>query len=297
MRLAIVSLALTLTATLIGARAHAQPASPSKQSCAESHAKAQELRLDSKLLEARSELHVCADLACPSALSTDCANWLAEVQQAIPSVVFLVEAETGDTSNVKISVDGQPVTQTADGTAHEFEPGAHLLRFELPDYPAEEQTLVLRQGEKRRVLRVRFEKPRPVDPSPTNEAEGSGVATSGTAPGEATRPVPLTAYIFGGIALAAAGVGTYLGLDAIAEQEDKENACAPNCADADVDQLKTQLLVADAAGAVAVISAGIAAYVFFTRPVVVEEPPASALRHVRISVAPNTLGLALSGAF
>ena len=86
---------LVLAMGTAAASASAQAAAPTKTECSQSHASSQELRLDGKLLEARKQLRTCSDPACPSALQTDCAGWLVDVEQAIPSVDFLFDTAAG----------------------------------------------------------------------------------------------------------------------------------------------------------------------------------------------------------
>jgi hypothetical protein len=112
------------------------------------------------------------------------------------------------------------------------------------------------------------------------------------------RPVPALTYIFGGIALAAAGAGAYLGLDAMSQHKDREeDSCSPVCADEDVEKLKTQLLLADILGGVAIASGTLSAIVFFTRPVVPDERPANGSNSLRRAATPPRLGLAVTGTF
>jgi hypothetical protein len=293
----LVCLVLVLAVGTVAVGARAQAAPPTKAECSASHASSQELRLDGKLVEARGELRTCSDAACPSALQAECAGWLADVQQAIPSVEFLFETAPGERLKPKVVLDGQALAGVEQGGPFELNPGAHVFRFELEGHPAQEQTLVIRQGEKRRVLRVQFQEPMPVAPpvsskpvpvAPPQAADGSSVSS---------RPIPIASYLFGGVALVAAGAGAYLGLDAISRHGEKEDTCAPNCPDRDVDELKTQLLLADIAGGVALVSAGVAVYSYLNRPVVTAEKPPSGSVPLSVLVAPNTVAVRLSGAF
>jgi hypothetical protein len=299
-----VKVAALTTAVLVSAlpslaRGQAAPASepPSKQACFESHAASQELRLEGSLIEARNKLKVCSDASCPAMLRTDCASWFADVEQAIPSVIFNVERDGNDVSEAKVSVDGISLTEKLDGTAFEFNPGAHRFKFEIPEFPATEQTVVLRQAEKRRAVRVEFRTPQPISPSsPTGP--GPGTQPTPVHPAvDGPRPIPVLTYIFGGIALAAAGAGAYLGLDAMSQQKDREESCSPVCPTEVVDELKTQLLLADILGGVAVASGTLSAIVFFTRPVVPDERPANGSNSLRRASTPPRLGIAVTGTF
>ncbi len=308
-------LGATLLAVTISSPSRAEAAPPSKQQCFASHAKSQELRLDSKLIEARGELRVCSDAACPPALQTDCANWMSEVQQGIPTVAFIATVDGKDTANVKISVDGNVLSEKVDDNAYEFNPGAHVFRFELKgeyppeDYPPIEQTVVLRKDEKRRVINIQFEKPKPPEPAtPPGGGPYSAQPAQPSPPLNGPRPVPLATYVFGGLALASAGVSGYFAYAGFKEKKNQEDTCAPNCSDEDVKKIKTDFVIADSLGGFAIVSAGLAAVFYFTRPVVIDEKPPSEesdkkpkesswANHLRLTATPNTVGASLTGAF
>jgi hypothetical protein len=279
------------------ARAQEAPAEPpSKQACFEDHAASQELRLQGSLIEARAKLRVCSDPSCPAMLRTDCADWLAQVEQSIPSVVFIVERDGNDVPDAKVSADGKPLTDKLDGAAFEFNPGAHRFRFEIDGFPPTEQTVVLRQLEKRRTVRVEFQTPRAAPPvSPA--APGTQTPATPARSVDGPRPIPVLTYVFGGLALAAAGAGAYFGLDAMARHKEKEDGCSPLCSSKEVDDLKSQLLLADILGGVAIASGALSAVVFLTRPVVPDERPANGSNPLRRAATPPRLSIAVTGTF
>jgi hypothetical protein len=304
-RLALCALAVSLGASVEAQGAPNAP--PTKTQCFASHGKAQELRLDSKLIEARSELRVCADTSCPAPLQGECANWLVETQQGIPTVVLLVESDTGDAVNVKVTVDGEVLTEKIDQTVYEFNPGAHSFKFEYDDFPANEQTVVLRQDEKRRVVRAQFMKEKPPEPTPDQSWRGGPAPTPAGPPRNGPRPVPVATYIFGGLALAGAGASAYFGVTGLQKRKEQQDTCAPLCSDSDVKEVKTSFIIADSAGGFAIVSATIAAIFYFTRPVVIEEEPPpdeekakeeeAWLKHLQVGATPNTVGATLTGSF
>lgn len=272
-------------------------APPSRQACFDDHAASQELRLDGALIEARAKLRVCSDPNCPGVLRAECAEWLAQVEQAIPSVVFLVERDDNEVTDVRVSVDGKPLAEKLDGSAFELDPGAHRFKFELDGFEPLEQTVVLRQFEKRRAIRVEFRSPQPVAGGQTSTTPAPSAPAASPSPGRTSRPVPALTYVFGGLALAAAGAGAYLGLDAIAKHGDYEKTCSPNCSSKIRDELSRQLLLADILGGVAIASGTLSAVVFFTRPVVPDEPSAGAADSLRRAASPHRLGVTVTGTF
>src|ERR1700733_10293046 len=79
-----------------------------KAACLDAASKGQRFRDTHKLVEAREQLRVCAAAQCPAVVQSDCANWLADVEKALPSVVLSAKSGTGvDLVDVTVSVDGQ----------------------------------------------------------------------------------------------------------------------------------------------------------------------------------------------
>ncbi len=291
-------LGVVASALSFAPRAWAEPP-PTREQCLASHGKSQESRLEGELIEARAHLKVCANPACPNVLQNECAAWLASVQQAIPSVIVLAESDAGDAVNVRVVVDGKVLTEKLDGTAFELDPGAHRFEFELAGYPRQEQTIVIRQEEKRRAIRVVFAKER--QPEETQVGPGEPATSPAPVPrGPGTRPIPVTTYVFGGVAAAGAVAATIFGISGLSDYGDKKDNCAPACSDDDVDGVKSKLLIADISGGVAIVSAGLATYFYLTRPVVYEEPDesqAASGSSFSVLVGSNGVSVGLSGAF
>ncbi len=128
---------------VVGACAWATAArADDKTTCADAYSTSQSLRDEHKLLAARAQLRVCARQACAryarGQMVTDCTTWLAQVDQAIPSIVFAVKDGSGnDLSAVRVTMDGQPLTDKLDGTAIQIDPGEHHFSFESADLPKE----------------------------------------------------------------------------------------------------------------------------------------------------------------
>lgn len=110
------------------------------------------LRLESKLVDAKSELLVCVNASCPAMVRRDCETWLAEVEAALPTVVFTARNEAGDLVHVRILVDGVFVTEKLDGLAVPIDPGTHRIRAETVEAPPQERTIVIAEGQKRRLV-------------------------------------------------------------------------------------------------------------------------------------------------
>jgi hypothetical protein len=85
----------------------------------------------------------------------DCTKRLDELEQAQPTIVLSVtDARGRDVVAVKVSVDGTLLTDRADGTALNVDPGAREFTFEVAGQDPVKQTIVVREGEKGRNERV-----------------------------------------------------------------------------------------------------------------------------------------------
>lgn len=269
----------TLACSWVAPRARAEdtrPLEPAelRSACLADHEAAQLARLDGKLVEAKRKLGACAFAECPSAVRADCTQWLAEVNNAIPSVVLAATSERGDEAHVHVYLDGAPLTDRLDGKAFELNPGQHRFRFELPPYAPREESLLLREGERERLVSTRFAALTPVAPRATSAASAPPPVAPPVA--QSSRPVPWITYALGGLAVAAVGTTTYFGLHALSEQREKLDSCAPLCESWEVREVERPALAADISIVVAVLAGGGAIYTYWTRPTVPVIPPNSA---------------------
>ena len=93
-------------------------AEPTKAQCITANTKAQSLRRDGKLAEARQQLQMCGDPKCPALVSTDCAKRLDELEGVQPTLIIDVRDASGhDLTDVRVTVDGQPLLDKLDGSA------------------------------------------------------------------------------------------------------------------------------------------------------------------------------------
>ena len=254
--------------------AASEPPAPSahdlREACLANHEQAQLRRIEKKLVAARSAARTCAVTACPAAVRSDCSEWVAELSKLIPTLVLVAESGSGEVENVRVTLDGDLLTEKLDGTAIEVEPGPHLLRFEYKNEPPIERRVDVPEGEKSLMVRVRFvgDTPPPAPIAPVTPAP----APAPVKPHDAgSRPVPVLTYVFGGVALAAAGTSAVVAAGAFSDRSKATDECAPNCDEARVDSIHNRFLLADIAGGVAIASAGLAVYFYVTRPEVPNE--------------------------
>ncbi|HVK64313.1 MAG TPA: hypothetical protein VM694_07560, partial [Polyangium sp.] len=163
-------------AGLLGASPRAAAAAPpgeaaaQKQACADASEQGQELRDQGKLLAARERFLACAAEACPAIVRKDCADWLADLDERTPSIVLDARGPAGqDLTDVRV-LEGERVLARIERDRLAVEGrGEHRLRYEWPGAPAVEERIVLREGEQRRRLSVRFvaaAPPAPKTPTP-----------------------------------------------------------------------------------------------------------------------------------
>jgi hypothetical protein len=186
----------------------------------------------------------------------------------VPSIVLTVTSDKGAETQAHVTMDDQPLTEEIGGKPIEVDPGAHDLRFEIKGWPPQTIHVVVREGERNRIIEARFEKAKPPPPTTAGGFPAGPVEPTGP------RPVPAATYVFGVLALGAAGMGTYFGLTTKQKFDEAKADCGPNCPASRADPIRLRAILADASFGTAVVSAGFAAYFFFTRPVVPDESPA-----------------------
>ncbi|MBX3222786.1 MAG: hypothetical protein KF795_19895 [Labilithrix sp.] len=222
-----------------------------KQVCVTASEKAQQLRNAGHLSEAREQLAICGRNECPKLVQQDCTEWMKDVLGMLPSVVPGAKDEQGrDLVDVRVSIDGKVATESLDGKPVSVDPGVHTFRFETAGAPAVEEQVVVRQGEKNRILTVTFASSEPAadkdarSPKPTKDA-GEGEP-------------PIAAYVTGGLGLLALGAALYINLDASADARELRKTCAPRCEQSQVDDVENRYVIAGVTaglGGAAVIAA------------------------------------------
>ena len=108
----------------------------------------------------------------------------------------------------------------------------------------------------------------------------------------ATRPVPVSVWIAGGVSLVATASFVGWGIAGYERKRALEADCAPFCAGSDVDTVQRRYLISDVSLAVAVASLGIASVLYLTRPDVPLRP-----RVALASDARSAYALRISGDF
>jgi hypothetical protein len=225
-----------------------------KAACFDASEKAQKLRNDKKLAEARAQFIVCAREICPSVVRVECAKLLTEVENGLSTVVIRVrDADGKDVIDVKVYVDGNLLLPKLQGTAVPIDPGAHKFKYEFPNGTTSEEDVLIAEGEKDRVLRAEMKTGATSSGGNTGSGNTGGGETSG---GGGAGPVP---WIIGGVGLASLGVFIGLQVDAQGTYSNMKNGCGvtKTCDPNQVSSLGTEFGVSGvflAVGAVALVT-------------------------------------------
>jgi hypothetical protein len=223
-----------------------------KNECLLAYADAQEQRMRGALLAAREQLLQCSSNECPRPIEHDCSEWLREVEGDLSSVVFAVSDEGGhDLPSAIVQVNGKPLSDLSEGRAQLLDPGSYDYSVEAPGFLRLDGTLVMRQSEKNRIVRVQLE--RLGAPQPTAAAVA---LLSAAGPSDSSFHVPTASIVLGATALVGMAGFAYFGLRGHARRDDAER-CTSDCA-ALIDSGKRDYIVADISLAAAVAAAGTA---------------------------------------
>jgi hypothetical protein len=282
---------LSLSASMLALCAPS-PAVAGKKECANAYVEAQKLKQEGSFRKAREQLITCSKNECMAAVRKDCVAWLDEVNASIPSIVVEAKGPDGkETFEVRVSAGDELIAEKLDVNAIELDPGTHTLRFELAGVDPIEKQVVLRQGQKNKIIQVSFEPeraPKPIatdsaDPVPVDAGDGQGAGP------------PVLAYVLGGVGvLALAGAGYFWLSASSSEKELEDSGCEPSCADGDVDSIRQKRLFGDIGLGIGVVSLGIATYLLLTPEK--KTPPSEAAR-LDVRVAPGGAFAGVSGHF
>jgi len=286
-----------------------------KRTCASSYESAQLYRHQQKLRKAREQLAICAHNSCPSVVSADCTAWLKEVDAAIPTLLFRVRDERGRTvPDFRVLVDGELVTRDTE-SPFPFDPGPHLVRIEAEALAPHEQNIVIRAGERGRLVEStllltrretletefpieRREPPRsetrvPDRVTPAEKSSPERVSEPKPAPetprseGMSVRETAM--YVSGGVGLLALAGGAFLGLKGTSEVDEMRSSCAPECAKSDVDAARTKIVAANVSFGIGIGALAIAGILLINAPDS-PKPSTGRARFVGLDVRPSPFG-------
>jgi hypothetical protein len=172
------SLLAAAVALSVGAASPPARAADTKAECIAAADQGQSLRDDGKYTRAREAFTKCARETCPKVVARSCNQWLHETDEATPTVVLGAKDPAGqDLTNAQVTLDGTSFAESLDGKPAQVDPGQHVFRFTRPGSDPAEASVVLRAGEKNRVVGVTLgptataESPAPPPPSAGSEGE------------------------------------------------------------------------------------------------------------------------------
>lgn len=260
--------ALTLFVLVDAREAAAGDAKPDEaatvDACAEASEKGQERRDLGKLIDARASFVACAADACPDVIRRDCAEWLADVDKKIPSIVVRArDSEGRDQADVRVFADGKEVAPSLDGRAISLDPGPRSLRFERAGAEAVQESILLREGEKSRLVDIVI-----------SGGERRGAPDAPRLPSGAPFSIPVGSWVLGGVAVLGGAGFTYFGLRAKNDVDQMRSTCAPRCDPARVDAARRDVIIANVALGAGVAALGAAVVLAFVGGPPRAAPPA-----------------------
>ena len=229
--------ALVATSAVANAQPPPDP-DAQKNSCLEAFDESQRLRRERKLLQTRERLVVCGQGGCPDAVRSKCVEWREQVERDVPSIVIAARDADADVADAQVYLDGKLVSKRLDGNALELDPGPHELRL-VRGKREQHQSVVIRQGEKNRLVRIEFKNPAPGKKPPRKPPPKK--------PQEPARgfDMPVLSWIGFSMGAAALAVGAVTGIVALVKGDELEAVCEGGiCHPAEKRDLEAGLAVA-----------------------------------------------------
>ncbi|MBX3191872.1 MAG: hypothetical protein KF819_33080 [Labilithrix sp.] len=282
-----------LAALLFAAPARA--AGPTQKECLAAADDGQKLRDEGKLNTAREQFITCASKSCPAVVAKQCSQWLSDAEREIPSVTFRALDEQGkEILDVKVVIDDVTVAQAIEARALPIDPGEHVVRFERADGRSVSDKVLLRQGEKNRIIEISFQSKAPA-PATT---PGPVVAAPPATPAERSSfHVPTLGWI--GLGVFAVGGVTTVAFAAAANsaESDLRERCAPTCPPSEKGPIDTKIALANVGMFVGIAGLGLAVVSTVLANTGTQAAPAQAKRAPGVSFDVGPTGAGVHGAF
>jgi hypothetical protein len=264
---------------------------PSTEQCIEHHVAGQALRVDGLFSRAAERLRQCLHDACSPVLRADCASVLDAVERETPTLVLALDVAGTDVVDASMYVDGKLVASRLDGRPIPFDAGPHELRFEVAGFSPATRSVVVRAGEKNRLVTVVLERPATALTEPSH-VHVPTVQAAVPRDMEARRGLWLRDRIrradviaFGSsVALLSAGAG--VGLSALRDTRRAEDECGSACPRARSAPIERKALAADI-----LLLSSAATFLYVAVRVAVRRPTAAS---ARVLVGPSCVGAHVS---
>jgi hypothetical protein len=198
-------------------------AAPTKRVCVQANADAQTLQQSGKWRAAREALKTCSVEACPRPVRNDCLERLDALERALPTLIFEARNAAGaDLADVRVSMDGELISDHLDGAAIVIDPGQHTFTFERTGAPVVTKSLVVHEGDRGRHETVVLGGNADVAPPPPAPSPAPPPTTQRSA-GSTQR---FAGIVTGAAGAVGVGVGIVFGLLASSRWSSSEAACS-----------------------------------------------------------------------
>jgi hypothetical protein len=289
-RLSLLCAALALTAT------HSvRAADPSVGECLSATESSLALRNAHKLRAAQAALQVCSAASCPAEIREECLHRIATVGASMPTLLLTVKTGEGkELTDVKVTADGEVLTDRLDGKPLPLDPGSHQLTFEVSGQPPVSQTFVLREGEKNRqeTVVVAIPAPQPAVGVPVTSPPESDTASSDGWWNRRGNRQRFAGVVVGGAGVVSVVLGGVFGGLSFSSWSQANTACPSHAGCSPAATSERSSAVSDATGStVGFVAAGLllagGLTLYLTAPKSKTEAP-----RMGVEVGPGALGLA-----
>jgi hypothetical protein len=282
---------LGVAVALVAPSAAAADAHKAK-ACVDAADHGQVLRDKGKLTEAKQAFVTCSRDECPSMVAKQCVQWLSDIEREIPTVIIRArDAQNQDLVDVNVVVDDALVASSLDGRPMALDPGVHKFRYTHPGAADVEQQVVIRTGERDRLLDVHFGGKAAAPPTPVAVATPEAQASPPPPVGAEKRGFhfPAFAGVMLGVGLASfAGMAVFVAT-AASDANTMRQTCAGSCKQSDVDWANTRIILANVAMGVGIAGVSLSVLSLIIANVGGHPAPKTAWQ---VQVGPGSLGLA-----
>ncbi len=194
----------------------ARAADPTTAECLAASEASVKAASDHHLRAERAALLVCAATTCPTVIRAECLSHVSETNAQIPTLIIAARDGSGaDLSAVRVTMDGEVLTEKLDGGALSIDPGDHTFTFATAGQPPVTRKFLITQAQKDRRELITF--------------GATPVPVAAPAPAPAGRSAlggqRLAALVVGGAGVIGLGVGTAFGAVALSQKGDARTLC------------------------------------------------------------------------
>src|SRR4051794_17507960 len=128
-----------------------------------------------QLRAAKERFLACSQSICAKFLQRQCAQRYSQLEPEIPSVIPLVSDADGEPrADIKVSVDGEPLTSRIDGRAFLVDPGYHTFTFSADGGVLARHNFTILQGQRNRAIEVSLKSGGGAQPQLAGLSSGGG---------------------------------------------------------------------------------------------------------------------------